>query len=55
MVSNPVIIQAISNQPGEPSIRDMSALTIKIPEPIIDPATIEVESKRERFFLKTWG
>jgi hypothetical protein len=29
----------------------MSALTIKIPEPIIDPATIIVASKRRRLGL----
>src|ERR1043166_3825499 len=43
-VSNPVTIQTTSNQPGEPTWRAMMDETIKIPEPIIEPATSIVES-----------
>ena len=43
-----MITHAASNQPGEPSVRDMSAETIKMPEPIIDPITIIVESYKPR-------
>src|SRR4051812_27471232 len=48
MVSTPVITQTTSSQPGEPTWREISPETIKIPEPIIDPATIIVESSRPR-------
>jgi hypothetical protein len=51
-VMKPVISQAIRSQPGDPSVRDMSALTIKIPEPIIDPMIMAEESTRFRLFLK---
>jgi|SRR3954467_5445 len=40
----PVTIQAKSSQNGEPSVRDMLAETMKIPEPIIEPATSIVAS-----------
>src|SRR6185436_15359448 len=43
-VSNPVTIQTTSNHPGEPTWRAMIDETMKIPEPIIDPATSIVES-----------
>jgi hypothetical protein len=35
---------APSSQPGLPSVRDMSAETMKMPEPIIEPTTTIVES-----------
>src|SRR5579872_2400369 len=46
MVSTPVIAQVVSRPPAEPVWRAISADTIKMPEPIIDPTTIMVESKR---------
>ena len=46
MVSRPVITQVASSHPDEPTCRAMSAETMKMPEPIIDPATIIVESSR---------
>src|SRR5215211_7797747 len=48
IVSTPASAQAISNQPGEPTSRDDSADTMKIPEPIIEPTTIIVASSRLR-------
>jgi hypothetical protein len=33
------------SQPAEPTWREMSAGTMKMPDPIIDPATIMVESR----------
>ena len=48
MVSRPVMTQDISSHPALPSCRDISAATMKMPEPIIEPATIMVESKRPR-------
>src|SRR5437867_3939634 len=45
-VMTPVTIHASSNQNGEPSVRDMLAETMKIPEPIIEPATSIVASVR---------
>src|SRR5215472_16298579 len=45
-VSNPVTIQTTSNHPGEPTWRPMIDETMKIPEPIIDPATSMVESNK---------
>jgi len=47
-----VVIQTTINQPGEPRVRAISALTMNIPEPIIEPITIEVESKRFNLLLK---
>ena len=44
MVSSPVTTQTISSQPAEPTWRAISAGTMKMPEPIIEPATIMVES-----------
>jgi hypothetical protein len=40
----PVSIQAPSSQPGLPMFRAMSAETMKMPDPIIDPTTTIVES-----------
>jgi len=51
----PVISHATSSHPGEPTVRDISALTMKIPEPIIDPTTIAVESTRLRLFVNDEG
>src|SRR5216117_2990840 len=45
-VSNPVTIQTTSNQPGEPTCRAIIDETMKIPEPIIEPATSMVESSK---------
>ena len=42
----PVMSQTTISQPELPTLRRMSALTINIPEPIIDPATIIVASRR---------
>jgi len=41
-----VTTHARSSQNGEPNVRDMLAETIKIPEPIIEPATSIVASVR---------
>jgi hypothetical protein len=49
-VSTAVTSHATMNHPGAPRVLAISELTIKIPEPIIDPATIAVESKRPRLF-----
>src|SRR6476660_7421451 len=45
-VITPVTIHAIRSQKGEPSVRDILAETMKIPEPIIEPATSIVASVR---------
>ena len=45
-VMTPVSSQAMSSQPGEPTDRPMSAETMKIPDPIIAPATSMVASVR---------
>ena len=42
------MIQEASSQPGLPRLRDISADTIKMPEPIMDPATSMVESNNPR-------
>src|SRR5271155_792987 len=42
----PVTNQATSSQPALPICRDMSADTMKIPEPIITPTTTITESNR---------
>ena len=44
MVSAPATSQATSSQPALPTLRAMSAETMKMPEPIIDPTTTIVES-----------
>ena len=38
--------QATSNQPALPTCREISALTMKMPEPTMMPATTMTESKR---------
>src|ERR1700678_622070 len=48
MVSTPVKNHATSSQPALPIWRDMSADTMKIPEPIITPTTTITESNRPR-------
>jgi len=52
IVRTPVITQAMSSHPGEPRLRAISALTMNIPDPIIEPATMAVESIIPRLFLK---
>jgi hypothetical protein len=47
-----VINQVSRRSPLEPRMRDISALTINIPEPIIDPITIIVESNKLSSRLK---
>ncbi len=46
IVSTPVTAQTTSSQPEEPTSRAMSAETMKMPEPIIEPATSIVESSK---------
>ena len=43
-----MITHEASSQPGLPTLRDISADTMKMPEPIIDPATSMVESNSPR-------
>ena len=45
MVMKPVITHAAINQPALPTYLVIEELTIKIPDPIIPPATIIVASK----------
>jgi hypothetical protein len=52
MVIIPVISHTIINHPGEPTLLAISALTMKIPEPIMGPATNEIPSKRFIRFLR---
>src|ERR1700716_2734384 len=47
-VSRPVTSQTTSNQPGAPTCRAMIEETMKMPEPIIEPATSMVESSKPR-------
>ena len=46
IVITAVITQAPISSAGEPVIRAMSADTIKMPDPIIEPITIAVAEKR---------
>lgn len=46
MVSSPVMIHAVRSPPALPTPRAISAATIKMPVPIIEPATSIVESNR---------
>src|SRR5690349_19138272 len=48
MVRNPVISHAPMSNAGEPTSREISAETRKIPEPIIEPITSMVELVRPR-------
>src|SRR5215813_3286456 len=45
-VSAPAAAHARRSPPGEPSRRAVSAETMKMPEPIIEPTTIAVASRR---------
>src|SRR5428012_8161 len=51
----PVNTQTASNQPDEPTSREISAETMKMPEPIMEPATSMVESNRPRRCWKCGG
>jgi hypothetical protein len=57
----PVRIHVMSSQNGDATVRPMSAETMKIPEPIIDPATSIVASVNVMAFTKpdcsacAWG
>src|SRR5437764_13549899 len=42
------MIQTTNNHPGEPTCREISAETMKMPDPIIEPATSMVESSNPR-------
>src|SRR2546423_3740806 len=44
IVTTPETTHAISSQKGELTVREMSAETMKMPEPIIEPATSIVAS-----------
>jgi hypothetical protein len=46
MVTTPDTTHAINSQKGEPTSRDISADTMKIPDPIMEPATNIVASVR---------
>ena len=48
-----LITQLSSSHPAPPTPRDMVALTMKIPEPIMDPATIMMESNSPRLRLSS--
>jgi hypothetical protein len=48
MVIKPVVNQTTISNPGLFTCREMSADTMKMPEPIIDPATIMVASSGPR-------
>jgi hypothetical protein len=51
-----VSTQAMINKPGEPfTSLAIPADTIKIPDPIIDPAMIAVESSSDSFFVDMRG
>jgi hypothetical protein len=52
MVINPVMSHTAISHPALPTFLVISALTMNIPEPIMDPATIIVASSRERLGLK---
>jgi hypothetical protein len=47
-VRMPVVIQAVISPPGLPVIREISADTMKMPEPTIAPAAAIVQSKSPR-------
>ena len=51
-VRTPVTSQTTSSRPGEPTVRAMSALTMKMPEPIMAPMTIIMASNRDISRLK---
>jgi hypothetical protein len=51
-VMNPVISHTKISHPALPTLRVISALTIKMPDPIMEPATIMVPSSSPRDGLK---
>ena len=51
-VMTPAINQTSKRSPAEPTERAISELTIKIPDPIIEPITIIVESNNPSSCLK---
>ncbi len=53
-VSNPVTIHTTRSHPGEPTCRAMIDETMKIPEPIIEPATSMVESSKPSPLTNFW-
>ena len=53
MVIKPVNNQATINHPADPTFRVISALTMKIPDPIILPATIMVASNAPNLGLNS--
>ena len=52
MVIKPEIIQINVSQPAEPTCLAISELTIKIPEPIMEPTTSMVPSSNPNSLLK---
>src|SRR4029077_9375516 len=54
-VSKPVTIQTTSSQPGAPTWRAMIEETMKIPEPIMEPATSMVESSKPSPRTNFWS
>ena len=55
MVSTPVITHAMSIQPGLLIMRDISAETMKIPDPIMTPMVTMTESNRLRPRTNPWS
>src|SRR5262249_44832095 len=53
MVRQPVRIQVSSKPPAEPVWRAMSAATMKMPEPIMEPTTIIVPSNKPMAFTNS--
>src|SRR4249920_1168739 len=51
MVMNPVMSHTSMSQPALPTFLTISALTIKIPDPIMDPATTMVASNNPKLGL----
>ena len=52
-VKTPVKAHTNNTQPPPPTVLEISALTIKMPEPIIDPITSIVESNRPKCLLNS--
>src|SRR5258708_39471906 len=55
MVSSAVTTQVMIIRPGDWTWREISAETMKIPEPIMDPITSVVESSRPSPFTRVVG
>ena len=55
MVIKPVVNQTTISNPGLFTCRAMSADTMKIPEPIIEPVTIMVASSGPRLLTSPWS